>query len=285
MLQFFEQVPLAENCTLRVGGPAAFFTILRSIQELPEIWAFAQEKKIPIFWLGAGSNLLFADAGFPGLVVKNELKGLSLKDNFLTALAGEPLANLGRILAAQNLTGVAELAGVPGTVGGALAGNANNLGKFLVSAKVICLTEKFSRKPRSEIWDQEQCQFQYRFSAFKNSPNFILQAKFHFPAAQQPSDLKQLIQAKMQKQPFLRTSGSWFKNPPQQQAWSLIQAVGGPGLTIGKARISKLHANFFENLGGARASDFLQLEKLIQARVWQKFQIKLEREVVLVVGR
>lgn len=278
-MQIIPKVALAKYCSLGVGGKADFFGKLKNLAELPAILKFA--KGFPLFWLGGGSNVFFADEGFRGLVIQNGLKGLFQEKDFFTVNSGEVLGNLVRILTEQNLAGGEQLAGIPGTVGGAVAGNANEIGQFLVSAEIV---KTGSRSLQREVWLPMQCQFRYRFSALRNSGNFLLSAKFCFPPARKRVDLAQQVKRKQAKQPFRGTSGSWFKNPPGQKAWRLIAAVGGRGLQVGQARVSPLHANFFENLGGARASDFLSLEKRVQERVWQRFRVQLEREVIFVAA-
>lgn len=282
-----ENIALKEFTTLGVGGSADFFARVRSLDELKLAVEFAKNKNLPIFVLGGGSNILFSDRGFRGLVIKNEICGIEFVENFVRVGSGEPLANLISQAAEKNLADLESLAGIPGTVGGAVVGNSNKIG-----AKVSRL--KIFENGEIKILEKNSLKFKYRDSNLRDK--ILIEVEFELQKSS--LDLKKKIQKivaeKIKKQPFKNTAGSWFKNPPSpsglrracpsgKSAWELIEQVGCRGLQVGGARVSEKHANFFENVGGATVADFLALEKIVVEKVREKFGVELEREVVVVV--
>ncbi|MFH0776049.1 MAG: UDP-N-acetylmuramate dehydrogenase [Patescibacteria group bacterium] len=274
-MQIEENISLAQFSTLRVGGSADFFARVRNLSELKSALEFADSKKIPVFVLGGGSNILFADTGFRGLVIRNEIGGIEFANNFVHVGSGENLANLIAQTAQKNLAGLENLAGVPGSVGGAVVGNSNEIGEKI--ARVTILENGVEKIiPRADL------KFEYRDSNLREKILIAVEFELEKSSLDLPKIIQTKIAEKVQQQEFKNTAGSWFKNPVGGKAWELIEKSGARDLQIGGARISAKHANFFENAGGATAADFLELEKIVQAKVKEKFGIELDREVVFV---
>lgn len=273
-----EKIVLAPYATLRVGGPADFFVAVQSILEAVEALHFARQKGLRVFFLGGGSNLLFSDQGFRGLVIKNEIRKIEVRGDKIWAAGGTPLSELVNVTAQQHLAGLEDLAGVPGTLGGAVVGNANNIGKLVSFALTLTKLGEEKNYARGAL------EFGYRDSAFKKSQELLVEVELALQKVD--FDLENALRVKAQekvaKQPYRGTAGSWFKNPEGQRAWELIDAAGMRGVRIGDAVVSEQHANFFQNLGQAKTADFLVLERKVIDAVRKKFGVELEREVVYV---
>jgi UDP-N-acetylmuramate dehydrogenase len=273
-----EGISLAQFTTLGVGGDADFFTKVGNADEVKQAIDFAKQKSLPVFFLGGGANLLFDSKGFRGLVIKSEIHNLEFTQNSVKAGSGIPLAAVVMESASRGLAGLENLAGIPGSVGGSIAGNANEIGEKLISAKILT--------PSGEIReiDKDYFEFAYRFSSLKKNSDFLIEVELQLTSASE--DLKgkvsQIAREKIYKQPYEKTAGSWFKNPADKKAWELIEAAGCRGLRVGDAAVSEKHANFFQNVGDATSQDFLELERVVKEKVLEKFSIELEREVVVV---
>lgn len=277
-MNFQEKVALAPYTTLKVGGPADFFVAVQSVPEAVQALQLAREKNLRVFFLGGGSNLLFSDQGFRGLVIKNEIKKLEIKDNKVWVGGGTPLSEVVNQAARQRLAGLEDLAGVPGTLGGAVVGNANNIEKLV--SFVMTLTKL--GEDRSYV--REDLEFDYRDSSLKNNQEFVTEVELELEKVD--FDLEEALRLKAQekatKQPYQGTAGSWFKNPSGKRAWELIDAAGMRGARVGDAIVSEQHANFFQNIGQAKTVDFLVLERKVIEAVKAHSGVILEREVVVV---
>jgi UDP-N-acetylmuramate dehydrogenase len=271
-------ISLAQFTTLRVGGKADFFVRVKNLAEAQQVLRFAQKEKLPVYFLGSGANILFSDAGFRGLVIKNEIYDLEFSDTRLRAGSGISLAALVMETAQRGLAGLQNLAGVPGTFGGGIAGNANEIGEKLISALLLDATGEIKKV------EQDYFAFAYRYSNLKKTGEFLVEAELQLEktSADLRKQVAQLAREKVLKQPYEKTAGSWFKNPEGKKAWQLITESGCSGLRVGDAIVSKQHANFFQNVGHAKARDFLKLEKDVKEAVKNQFGIELEREVVVV---
>jgi len=274
-MQIEKNILLKEFTSLRVGGSADFFVRVRSGEEMQKALEFAKEKNLPVCVFGGGSNLLFADDGFRGLVVKNEIQNVEFKNNVVKVGSGVPLAALVMESARRNLSGLEQLAGVPGTVGGAVVGNANEIGENVLRVHVL-------RDGEEKVLEKKDLEFSYRDSSLREE----VVTEVELELATSENDLQQeasdIAREKIMKQPYDGTAGSWFKNPPDQKAWELIEQAGCRDLKVGDAVISQKHANFFQNSGEATTADFLALEKMVVEKVEEKFGVRLEREVVVV---
>jgi len=272
---------LSTYSSFRLGGLADWFCQAKNEKDLMEAISFCQKKKIPFFILGGGSNILFSDKGFRGMVIKMENREIEIEKEKVMAGAGVSLKKLLQLTAENSLTGLEFLAGIYGTVGGAIVGNAGawqeNIGDKVERVRIFNKDDQFN-------WlNQEECQFVYRQSRFKKSKEIILKAEFKLKKGKE-EEIKRKINenlAKREKQPQEPSAGSIFINPKPKSAGLLIEACGLKGKRIGGAQISEKHANFIVNLGGAKASDVLELIALAQKKVKEKFKITLQPEIII----
>ncbi len=282
--------PLAPYTTWRVGGPARWFLEVATEAELRDAVAAAEAAQVPWRILGDGSNLWVADAGVEGLVVRNRVQGWRWlrregEEGEVAAASGQGLARLGRELAAAGWAGLEWAATVPGTVGGAVVGNAGAFGGDVAS---VLIWARVWIGGREEVWPVRRLEYGYRHSALKGRPEvLVLEAAFRVRRAD-PALLLERIRTWSERrratQPPGATAGSVFRNPPGDHAGRLIEAAGLKGLRIGGARVSEVHANFIVTEPGARAADVRALIERIQAEVEARFGVRLEPEVVFWEG-
>lgn len=280
-MQFQTQIPLAPKTTLKIGGPAQFFFAAKSPADLITALQQAKSENLPVTILGGCSNVLISDAGIKGLVLQNlTSKITSLSDSKFQITSGTPLSQLLSKIVPQNFD-LSFLSAIPGTLGGAVRGNAGawggQIGDHLISAQLFDLDS-------GEILEKSHDWFQFsnRHSNLKNHPNLILlEATFKFPekpASEVQTQIQANLQTRSKTQPKGLSVGSVFKNPPNNSAGKLIDEAGLKGTKIGDIQISPLHANFFINLGNGTASDFLTLVKKTIQAVQAKSDITLEPE-------
>lgn len=277
---------LAAYTTLKIGGPADLFVLAESAADLQLLIKTAAERKIPLFILGNGSNLLVSDRGIRGIVVKlaGEFKNIVLDGCEITAGAGVMLPVLALRTAKAGLSGLELLAGIPGTVGGALVMNAGALGQCIGDA--VQSVTVFDRTGKIKILSREELHFAYRKSILQERDYLIAGVKLHLSPGEK-EELQRNLQAAVAKrkrsQPLsMPNAGSVFRNPREFPAGRLIEELGFKGFKQGQAAVSELHANFIVNEGGATAQDVLQLIKLIQERVQEKYHILLEPEIKVI---
>ena len=278
-----ENVLLAPLTTFGIGGPAFWFISAENKKEILEAIKASRELEIPSFILGGGSNILIADQGFPGLVIRIKNEDLTIKGTKITAEAGLPLAKLIESAQKNLLSGLECCAGIPGSVGGAVCGNAGSreewIGKTIEGVSII------DKKGEIAHLNNSDCKFSYRESRFKNNPQeIILEADFLLKKEKREiieQKIKSFLEAR-ENQPKEKSAGSVFKNPPGDSAGRLIDQAGLKGKKIGKAQISEKHANFIINTGGAKAEEVLKLIRLTQKTVKEKFNVNLELEIKLV---
>jgi len=277
---------LAPHTTFRVGGPADLFVGAKTIPELVEFVRLAREHGIPFFILGNGSNILMLDGGIRGLVIENHCDYFSLNVTnsdtaILTAESGASLPGLANRLARQGWSGLEWAIGVPGTIGGAVAGNAgahgSSIGDNLLGVTILDAEGATQRLPKTE------CAFDYRTSRFKrNKSEIVLSAEFAMRRDRPDACIARMndyTEHRRRTQPTDPSVGSMFKNPSGDYAGRLIEQAGLKGARVGNVEVSRVHANFFVNLGGATASDVMALVEIVRSKVLDKFGIKLELEI------
>ncbi len=274
---------LANHCTFRIGGPADYFFLVKSTDEIKKLIDLAKESNTPYFIFGGGSNILFSDQGFRGLIIKLETQNITTEDNKLTADAGVKASNLIKFSIENGFSGLEKWIGLPGTIGGAVRGNAgcNGLETKDILTKATILDPKTGKIQENT---NEDLKFSYRHSKIKDSNLIVLSATFQLEKDLTPEEQQKIMndlrQTRLKKQPLGFTTGSFFKNPSKDKpAGLLIDQAGLKGKQIGNAKISEKHGNFLINLGNAKASDILSLAKLIKREVKAKFNIKLQEEV------
>jgi UDP-N-acetylmuramate dehydrogenase len=275
--------PLAPRTTLRVGGPADLFVRPADPDALAELLRAVRELAVPLHVLGGGANTLVADAGVRGVVLRlpPDLAGEEVHGETLVLGAGQPTSRLWVRAHALGLVGMEFIAGIPGTLGGALAMNA---GTRIGEMKDVVRRAEVATADGAGFLDARELGFAYRSCRL---PPGAVATRIEF--ALHPGDVvesERVMQEDRQRrrrtQPLDRPSfGSTFRNPPGEFAGRLVEAVGLKGHRIGGAMWSDVHANFVVNLGGARASDVLALVNLARARVKDRLGIALESEVKL----
>jgi len=282
--------PMSRHTTFGVGGPADYYAVAASEDQLLALTDAAQRHGVPFFVLGSGSNILVGDAGIRGLVIENHCTGCEApiphNGSFrLRAASGSSFAALARRMAHAGLAGLEWACGIPGTLGGAVVYNAGAYGGCL--ADVLLSVRVTNGGPPVEIAASELA-LGYRGSAFTRgiltgklvlSADILLQQGDATALTQRIADLDA---RRLAAQPRGRSAGSIFKNAPEHPAWWLIDQVGLRGHRIGDAEVSTLHTNFFVNRGRACAADVVALMDLARQRVQERFGIGLEAEVALV---
>jgi len=295
--------PLAKYTTLAIGGPAKLFTEVKTEEELIKSVRVANRLRIPFLIIGRGSNLLVSDKGFNGLAILNKVDGVSETDGKIYAKAGTQLSKLIRFAIDKGYQGTEKMAGIPGTVGGAVYGNAGAygqaIGDHLTRVKVF-EGQKVIRLTKAD------CRFGYRDSLFKKENSVLLEAEFKFKKRNKKElekEAAKVIAERMKKYPAgILCPGSYFKNInasdlsqsqlkkiPEDKiifgkipAGCLLELVGAKGMTLGKIKVADYHGNLIINTGGGKASDFLKLTESLKVKVKEKFDIDLEPEVQLV---
>ena len=310
--------PLARHTTFRIGGPADLYVAVNDVEKLPQTAELARAHGIPYIILGGGSNILVSDAGVRGLVIANQSRGWRLEvgdrglevggwrldsiqpptSNFqLVADSGVALAGLARWAIREGWAGLEWAVSVPGTVGGAVIGNAGAHGGCIADSLAWTLIHDVSQGRRALA--AAELGYSYRSSVLKDKPAedkpgfskkpglcppIVLSAAFNVTrgdVAEMTARADGFLARRRASQPVEPSAGSVFRNPPGDHAGRLIEAVGLKGHRLGGAQISPRHANFIINTGAARSSDVLGLIRLAQKRVYEQFGIELTLEIVL----
>jgi len=285
-------VPLARYTAVRLGGPADALVTASTADELAEIVSRLWQAGVACLVIGGGSNLLVSDAGVRGVVVLNRGRRmrfeLGAQPPTVWAESGANFGALARQAAAKGLSGLEWAAGIPGTLGGAVVGNAGAHGGDLAGNLLVAeiLHHNPQGQPQRQIWAAERFEYGYRTSVLKRQAvqavvlAATLQLSPSTPQAVQ-ARLAELSEIRRRSQPPGASLGSIFKNPPGDYAGRLIEAAGLKGARIGGAQVSPVHANFFINTGQATARNYYDLIVWVQQRVFEKFGIRLEREIEL----
>ncbi len=304
-LKVQKDVDFENLTTFQVGGPARFLFEVTNKEELPEAIQAAKEAEVPFFILGNGSNLLVSDEGYDGLVVKMNNDHHEAEEDEIKAEAGLKLQDLVDFALKNELKDLEWAAGIPGTLGGAIRGNAGAFG--LEMRDIVKQVEVYNaEKDKMETYGNQKCNFGYRNSTFKQNPHLVvLNAVLVLN-----SSSKKAIKKKMEKYLTYRKenhaldypcSGSVFQNPktkiedeelleqyPKLKEFNekelipagwLVEQVGLSEEKVGDAKISEKHSNFIVNLGNAKAKDVMKLINLAQERVEDKFNIELQLEI------
>ncbi len=285
----YKDEPLCEHTSLRIGGNVSFFVEVEDAVSLQIIVNDSKEKGIPFIVLGSGTNILFGDNGFDGIVISmkrlNSIKDVSYNNDNASFFieSGHLLQRLVSLSKKEGLCGIEGLSSIPGTIGGAIYGNAGAFG-YEIKDVIKCVTVMdetgfFTRLNRDEI------EFGYRRAGFSEN-EVIINAQIILK-----KDDKRLVAEKINgfeakkrdTQPLSEVSaGSVFKNPPGDYAGRLIEESGCKGMRERGIEVSKKHANFFLNRGGGSASDFLRLMDKVNSKVRNNFSIELEPEIRII---
>jgi UDP-N-acetylmuramate dehydrogenase len=276
-----QQEPLSLHTSLKVGGPADIFAIPLDVEDLQRLVKVLDEQQIPRIVIGGGYNLLVRDGGFRGAVISlekiNHIIGRQGGD--IRAEAGGRNIDLARLAEVHGLSGLEFLVGIPGTIGGALRMNAGAHGAEifdnLVSLEILGDDGLLTHDKKTLI---------YGYRCLQLDPNKIIIAANFQLASGSRETISTAMNACLQKrrdtqQVRFPNAGSFFKNPPGQAAWRLIDEAGLRGMIVGGAQVSEVHTNFLVNRGGAKAVDFLHLADAIKEKVFAASGIQLEEEV------
>ena len=277
--------PMAHYTTLRVGGPVDLLAIALSGEALRQAVELAWAHGVPCKVLGSGSNIVVGDAGLRGLVILNRARAMHVTKTEAWAESGASLAALARRCVSRGLAGLEWASGIPGTVGGAVFGNAGAWGSDVAST----LEQATILEPDgcATIWPAARLEYGYRTSILKRTAArsaVVLEAKFAVHSGNEEALRARVAEISVQRkarQPLGSSCGSVFRNPPGDYAGRLIEAAGQKGREIGRAQISPKHANFIVNLGGATAADVRALIDLARQEVQEQFGVTLELEVEL----
>jgi len=276
--------PMARHTSLRIGGPADLFVTPEDTEDLAAVLAFARSTRLPVHVCGGGSNTLVRDGGIRGIVLHlAAFQHLGREGVEVSAGAGVRVSRLLAFCSRGGLGGLEMLSGVPGTVGGAVWGNAGAWGGAVADRLVRLRLLTWEGEDLTLL--REAVSFDYRHSWLPRG-SVVTEATFGLepgdPAAIRQRISRWLIQRNAQQPVEFRSAGSIFKNPPSNHAGRLVDLAGLKGTQVGGAKISEKHGNFFVNLGDARAADVLALVGMAQARVKALTGIDLELEVRVV---
>ena len=275
--------PMASHTTFRIGGPADYFVMPETVEELRDILALCKEEGLPYFILGNGSNLLVGDKGFRGVVIQlyKNFDGLSIEGTRVTAKSGAMLIRVAKEAGKAGLTGLEFASGIPGTIGGAMVMNAGAYGgemKDVVTA-VTVLTKDGDIKTLTG----SEMNFRYRGSVVEDEGYIVLEAVMELKIGNLEEIQARIDELSLQrrtKQPIeYPSAGSTFKRPEGHFAGKLIQDTNLRGYQVGGAQVSEKHCGFVINAGGATAADVMQLMQDVSDKVNAQFGVTLEPEV------
>jgi UDP-N-acetylmuramate dehydrogenase len=284
-----ENILMANFTTAHVGGPVPALISIQSIDDLIKASEMLWEREIPFIILGSGSNILVSDQGLDCIILHNRAHNIKINTKSdppsIEAESGAILGTVARQSALRGLSGMEWAAPVPGTVGGAVYGNAGAHGSDMAAS--LKMAKILHKDKGIEDWPVEKLAYEYRSSILKRErmPVVVLSAILNAAASSKEEAWERIMtyQAhRKETQPPGASMGSMFKNPPGDYAGRLIESAGLKGRRIGRAMISPVHANFIINLDGASAKDIWRLMNLAQETVHEKFGVKLEPEIELI---
>ena len=301
-------VLLKNYTTFRIGGPAKYFFVAKNKKDLIKAISVAKKLKLPFFILGGGSNLLVSDKGFNGILIKIRNTKYEIpacpagrQNTKIMAEAGVMLGELVNVSAKAGLSGLEWAVGIPGTIGGAIRGNAGAFNKSMKDVvKSVEALEVKNEKCKVKNFKNRDCKFSYRDSIFKDKKNLIILSAVLQLKKGKKSEIEKKVKENLnyrkERQPLnFPSAGSVFKNPrglatgelgEEDKSSSLsfaaarmIEECGLKGKKIGNVKISEKHSNFIVNLGNGKAKDVIKLIKLIKQKVKKKFGVTLEEEI------
>ena len=279
--EMIEDEPMYKHTTYKVGGPARIYLKVKDVDSLIKTIKYCGKHRVKYLVIGRGSNLLFSDREYEGLIISlnecfNEIK---VNGSTMIAQAGVPMISLSYQAAKIGLSGFEFMGGIPGSIGGGIY--MNDL------ASVVKTVTLLNEKHEVVTFNNEQMDFSYRHSICQDNRKLIvLEVTFEL-TAKSPDEIKAVLdkrkERRMSSQPWnMPSAGSVFRNPQDKPAWQYIDECGLRGYEIGGAQVSPKHSNFIVNNGYASAKDIYDLIMLVQEKVNEKFGVKLRREVGLI---
>lgn len=286
-MQIKEMEPLCAHTTFRIGGPAAFYLVPEQAEEVKKAIAFANERELPFLTIGRGSNVLFQDEGYDGVVIEvgRGMEHIELMDDGrIRAAAGTGIGALAAAAGRESLSGLEFASGIPGTLGGAVTMNAGAYGgeikDCLVSATVLDADGAMQELEKDEL------ELGYRTSVIQKKGYIVLEALFQMKEGDRRAiqqRMREMNESRRQKQPLeYPSAGSTFKRPEGHFAGKLIEDAGLRGYRVGDAQVSEKHCGFVINRGNATAAQVRELIAHVQEKVFQMSGIKLEPEVKII---
>lgn len=279
---FFSNYPGKFLTTFKTGGPIKYFIKIKNLKDLKKVLLFLLKEKINFFVIGRGSNILISDNGFNGAVLflEGEFKKFYIKKNFLYAYSGALLPKISLYLIYKGYKGFENFLGIPATTGGALIMNAGCYGKnisdFLIDLDVLDFNGNLKKIKKKDI------SFSYRESSLKKE-GIIIKAKFLIEKGDSKEILKnafEILKKRQENIPEGFSAGSIFKNPEGFKAKELLKEAGLFNFKVGDALIPEKNPNIILNCGNATSSDLLKLINMAKEKVFEKFKIKLEEEII-----
>ncbi len=285
--EMIEDEPMYKHTTYKVGGPARIYLKVKDVDSLIKTIKYCGKHRVKYLVIGRGSNLLFSDREYEGLIISlnecfNEIK---VNGSTMIAQAGVPMISLSYQAAKIGLSGFEFMGGIPGSIGGGIYMNAGAYKYDLAS--VVKTVTLLNEKHEVVTFNNEQMDFSYRHSICQDNRKLIvLEVTFEL-TAKSPDKIKAVLdkrkERRMSSQPWnMPSAGSVFRNPQDKPAWQYIDECGLRGYEIGGAQVSPKHSNFIVNNGYASAKDIYDLIMLVQEKVNEKFGVKLRREVGLI---
>jgi UDP-N-acetylmuramate dehydrogenase len=277
--RFEVEKPLSQYSTFGIGGPARFFTEANTIEEMQALLSYCHQHQLPFLVIGKGSNCLFDDRGFDGLVILNKISFFQPDWPVISVGAGYSFSLLGVQTARNGWSGLEFASGIPGSVGGAVFMNAGASGSE--TADALIEVSFVNAEGQLEVLSKTQLEFSYRFSSFHHKKGAIVAAKFLVsPCPEARKKQLSIVEYRTRTQPYgEKSAGCVFRNPPEQSAGALIQQAGLKGLSVGGAEVSSKHANFIVNSGVASAHSILELAEVVKQTVKEKTGVELELEI------
>lgn len=285
--EMIEDEPMYKHTTYKVGGPARIYLKVKDVDSLIKTIKYCGKHRVKYLVIGRGSNLLFSDREYEGLIISlnecfNEIK---VNGSTMIAQAGVPMISLSYQAAKIGLSGFEFMGGIPGSIGGGIYMNAGAYKYDLAS--VVKTVTLLNEKHEVVTFNNEQMDFSYRHSICQDNRKLIvLEVTFEL-TAKSPDEIKAVLdkrkERRMSSQPWnMPSAGSVFRNPQDKPAWQYIDECGLRGYEIGGAQVSPKHSTFIVNNGYASAKDIYDLIMLVQEKVNEKFGVKLRREVGLI---
>ena len=281
--------PMSKHTSFKTGGPAEIYITGKTIKQIQDVLKFSKQNNIKLYIIGNGSNLLISDEGIKGIVLKISLENIQIEEKednvIIIAGAGVKTMALAQTLKQKSIMGFEELAGIPGTIGGANYMNAGAYGKEL---KDIIVSTKAINKETGEIetLKNEEQELNYRSSIFKNRKYIIIETMLNLQKGI-PEEIERkmndFLNQRKEKQPIeYPSAGSTFKRGEGFITAKLIDECGLKGYQIGGAQISEKHAGFIINKNNATSKDILDLIKYTKKKVFEKFGVQIEEEVEII---
>lgn len=284
--KIYKDYEIKNITTFKIGGKVDYLVIPEDYEDIRLTLRFGRDNNIPVYLMGNGSNLLVSDSGIKGIIIRISKENFikkEIKNNFIKSESGVPLYELISISLKNELSGLEYLHGIPGALGGVIAMNAGtdgcSISDFLKEIKVMNNFGEIFILPKEEI------DFSYRKSSILEKKLIVLEALLELKKSKREnifSTLKSKVRKRRLTQPLtFPTAGCVFKNEGENKAGFLIEKAGCKGLRIGDAEVSTIHANFILNRGNATFKDIISLMKMVRERVYEKFNIILNPEIII----